>query len=305
MLAMVVASVSACGYLDQGNEDNGHQSLTIYTSMYPIYDFTRTIAGERANVKQIIPPGVEPHAYRPTAKDLIQLNDADAMIYLGAGLEQWAEQAKTTVQTNVEFVKLSEKIDLIPLEKTGHDHADSSHHESENDPHYWLDPMRAKTMAESIKNLLIKLDPKGEAIYKQRYETVVAKLNDLDQAYSKLVNTTSNKDILVSHAAFGYLAKRYGLKQIPISGISPNETPTPRKLKHTIEQAKRHDIKYIFFSKLVNTEVAEALQERLGTDPLVLNPIANVSKQTFDDRGVSYFSLMRDNLNQLKIALKD
>ncbi|MFC7392037.1 metal ABC transporter substrate-binding protein [Scopulibacillus cellulosilyticus] len=313
---IVVLAAAMCLVLTGCNSqknNNGNQSssgsnkkLSIMTSTFPIYDFTKEIAGNRANVTNLLPSGADPHSYEPTPKDMAKISTANLLIYNGSGMESWIDDAKSSVnQSKVKFLNMSKHMDLLTLQQT---HAanvseDGEHHPaSSDDPHFWQDPVRAKQMAKEIEQELIKLDPKGKQEYEKNYQALVTKLDKLNQQYKDALKNVKNKNIITSHAAFGYLADRYGLKQVPISGISPDEEPSPKQIKQIINFAKKNHVHYIMFETLVNPKIGKMVEDKIGAKPLTLNPIENLTKAE-QKKGEDYFSIMRENLKSLKIAL--
>ncbi len=340
--------LTACGSEDYttgtniGNKKNGDK-VSIYTSFYPLYDFASKIAGDRADVINLIPPGAEPHDFEPTPKDLVKLSEVDIFVYNGSGFETWIEDVLESLDTTkMDVLNVSEHVDLLSLEDTGgeadhhhgdehkdeehgdehadehkdeehgdehadehkdEEHGDEIEHEGEgNDPHVWLDPIRAKQMATTIKDALIKVDSEGKEIYEANYNTLVTELDKLHSEFEAVVENSERKEMIVSHSAFGYLANRYGLEQIAISGISPSDEPSQKELQEIISFAKEHDVKYILFETLVSGKVADVVKNQIGAEALTLNPIEGLTKEELSNNK-DYFSVMRDNLNSLKKAL--
>ena len=323
----------ACGQDKQGTsseepakEANAQtDNLVVYTSMYPIYDFTKKIAGERAEVINLVPPGAEPHDYEPSAKDLIQLSEANVFIYNGSGMELWIEKILDSLDTSkMKIVSMSDHVSLLSLDETGHaDHGDEHGHEEEathqskeeshenehghgesvHDPHFWLDPVRAKEMAVGIKEALVQADQDGKDIYEANYQALITELDQLDAEFKKMVDHGKRKEIIVSHDAFGYLTNRYGLEQIAISGISPSDEPTQKELDEIITFAKEHDVRFILFETLVSAKIGEIVKQEVGAESLVLNPLEGLTEDDIT-QGKDYFSVMRDNLESLRKALE-
>ncbi|MEX2105163.1 MAG: metal ABC transporter substrate-binding protein [Bacilli bacterium] len=321
--------LTACGgqnttRMNSSNNNNGDK-VSIYTSFYPLYDFASKIAGERANVVNLVPPGAEPHDFEPTPKDLVKLSEADIFVYNGSGFETWIEDVLDSLDTTkLDVLNVSEHVDLLSLEETGgevdhqhdeehgdehadehkdEDHGEKNGHEGEdNDPHLWLDPIRAKQMASTIKDALVKIDSEGTEIYEANYNTLITELDKLHSEFEAVVKNSNRKEMIVSHSAFGYLANRYGLKQIAISGISPSDEPSQKELQEIISFAKKHNVKYILFETLVSGKVADVVKNQIGAEAITLNTLEGLTKEELSNNK-DYFSVMRDNLNSLKKAL--
>lgn len=314
-------------------ESQQNEKLEVYTSFYPVYDFATKIAGDRANVVNLVPPGAEPHDFEPTAKDVIKISESDIFIYNGSGFEAWVDKVLESIDTSkMVIVNSSEHTDLLTREQTGaeedghdehgnegehkedehaDDHASEGEHKEDehgheeegiNDPHIWLDPVRAKEIATAIKEALLKADPAGKETYEKNYNSLIAELDQLDKEFQSAVQNAQRKEIIVSHAAYGYLVNRYGLKQMAISGLTPSDEPTQKELQEIITFAKENKVKYILFETLVTGKVAEMVRKEIGAEALVLNPLEGLREEEIA-KGKDYFSVMRENLQSLKTAL--
>lgn len=282
-------------------------TLMVYTSMYPLAYFAEQIGGNLVTVHNLTPTGAEPHDYEPTQKDLIQLNKSDLFIYNGAGLESWIDKIKTNIDTKqTMLVESTKNIKLLTgkeEEEEEHNQHHTDNHPENVDPHVWLDPILAKKQAENIKQALIQKDPEHKTIYEQNYEKLAQRLDQLDQSYRSVLSQTKSKNVLTSHAAFHYLTERYGLKQVAISGLSPDQQPSPKRLKEIIQYAKQNNIKYIFFEKLVDPKVAKVVSKEIHATALVLDSLEGLTPDE-QKKGEDYFSIMMRNLQNLKTALQ-
>lgn len=323
--------LSACGSGSTANQEDVEQAnaqpaveqkMKVYTTLFAMTDFAQQIAGEKATVENIVPAGVEPHDFEPTAKDMIKLNEGDVFVYNGAGFEGWVEKALQAIESkDLVIVNASKDIELISAEENDHeghgsdDHADEEeqHHDEhaseeehdhgEYDPHIWLDPMKAKKQAELIKEALVQADSANASYYEDNFQALSQRFDELDASFKDLMANAEHKEIVVSHAAFGYLAHAYGLEQIAISGISPSNEPSQQQLKDIIETVKSHGIEYILFDSLVSGKVAEVVKNEAGAEALTLHTLENLTQEELA-AGKDYFSVMEDNLEVLKKALK-
>lgn len=316
LLAISLILLTACSNTSNtasNTEENAEdKKMTIMTSIYPLYDFTSKIVGDRAEVINLVPAGAEPHDFEPTAKDMTNLSKADIFIYNGGGYETWIEDVLNSIdQQDMSILNVSENLDLLTIEETGgednHDsHGEEASHEEEElageyDPHVWLDPLRAKQIAEMIKEELIKVDEDGKDVYEKNFNELASEFDALHSEYETALNNPSQKEVIVSHAAFGYLTNRYGLDQIAISGLTPSDEPSPKELLEIINFAKENKVKYIMFETLVSPKVAETVQDKIGAKALTLNPLEGLTKKEIEE-GKNYFSVMRENLESLKMA---
>ncbi|MGO0058549.1 metal ABC transporter substrate-binding protein [Brevibacillus fluminis] len=321
MIAVLTATMmllSACGQTAPSQNTSGsaqNQSeaktngkLQVFTSFYPLYYVATRIGGEYVDVKNIVPAGVEPHDFEPTAKDIVDMSKANLFIYNGSGFEAWVEKALQGFdQSQMTVVKATDGLQLLKnAEEQHNEHAGESaeaHDHGEFDPHVWLDPTLLKAQAEKVKDALAKKDQAHAAEFGKNYEKLAADLDTLDNDFKKMVAAAPRKEFMVSHRAFGYLAHHYGLEQIAISGVSPADEPTPADLKELVERVKEHHIQYILFETLVSTKVADVIARETGAKTAMLNPLEGLTEAD-QQAGKDYLSIMRDNLETLKTALQ-
>lgn len=184
--------------------------------------------------------------------------------------------------------------------------AEHAHHHDHGayDPHTWLSPRSALTMAANVLEGLKLADPAHAAAFEANFEELKAELESLDQAYASRLSAVPNKEMVVSHQAFGYLARDYGLVQMPMMGITPDGEPTAQDLKAISEFVREHGVKYIFTEELVSDRLAKTLANDLGVDTLPLHPLEGLTEEE-QAAGETYISLMLRNLEHLEKALKE
>lgn len=319
-----VLGLSGCGEKNKVSVDDG--KLTVYTSFYPMYDFTKKIGGDKINVVNLVSSGVEPHDWEPSTKDLVNLKSSDMIVYNGLGMESWIEKLGDNVDLDkIVMVEASKGVKLLKSDhedehehnegehghEDGHEHDkndkdsdEKSHEHGEYDPHVWLSPVNAKKEMENIKNGLIKLDPNNKKYYEENYGKYAKMLDDLDSEYKSELSKTKSKDIVVSHESFGYICERYGLNQKGIEGISPDSEPDAKKMVELTEYIKKNNVKYVFFEELVSPKVAQSLAKETKTKTEVLNPLEGLNQKQIDS-GEDYFSVMKSNLKTLVKALSE
>jgi zinc transport system substrate-binding protein len=258
----------------------------VVASVYPLYEFARAVAGDRAEVVALVPPGVEPHDWDPAPQDVVQVQKAKLFVYNGAGLEPWvAKLSRELAARGTVMVRATEKLALLGA-----------------DPHVWLDPQRAQAQVESIRGGLSRVDPAGASAYAAQAQAYRARLATLDTAFSDGLRRCARRDVVTTHAAFAYLTQRYGLTQIPIQGLTPEAEPSPADLARLVKLAREKKVRYVFFETLVSPKLAETLAREVGAKTLVLNPIEGLTREE-QAAGKSYLSLMEDNLRNLRVAL--
>ncbi|HHW03888.1 MAG TPA: zinc ABC transporter substrate-binding protein [Thermoanaerobacterales bacterium] len=259
----------------------------IYTTFYPLYDFTKKIAGDKAQVESIIPAGVEPHDFEPSPRQIAEIYDARVFVFLGGDMEPWAQKLEGQLRGRGITVVEAGK-DLI----------------ENHDPHIWLDPVLAKEMALRIYEAVASADAGNKSYYEENFNKLASGLDELDKNYRENLSDLNKKDFITSHEAFGYMAKRYGLRQISIKGLSPQEEPSPKKMADLAELCRQKDIKYIFFETLASPKLSETLAREVGARTMVLNPIDGLTPEEIK-AGADYFSIMQKNLENLKKALSE
>ncbi|WP_338449195.1 metal ABC transporter substrate-binding protein [Niallia oryzisoli] len=296
--------LTGCGGTEADNNGSSFdKQLKVYTTVYPLKYFTEEIGGEAVSVDTIYPPGADEHTFEPSQKDMIKLAESDLFIYVGLGLEGFVEKAKDTLVN--EKVTLVAAGDSIHIDEQAVNHAEEENHghtHGDIDPHVWLDPIYAKELAESIKNALVEKDPENEKTYEQNYEALIQKLDELDSKFSEMAKQAGHKEFIVSHAAYGYWEKRYGLKQISISGLSTASEPTQKDLESIVKTAKETGSNYIFFEQNVSSKLTEIVKEEIGAEALTLHNLSVLTEADMKSNR-DYFSIMNDNLEALKKAL--
>jgi zinc transport system substrate-binding protein len=270
---------------DQRQISSNNTNLKIFSSFYPIYDFVKKIGKDRADVSTIVPAGIEPHDFEPTAKQIIELQKADVIFINGGGFESWINKIG-----NATIVDLSKD---LPVENLG----------SMPDPHIWLDPILVKTYSKTILEKLISLDPQNTEYYTNNFNEFNNKLELLNLDISKNLTICDLKDFIAFHDAFGYFAKRYELTQHSISGSSPEADINPQRIADAIKLAEQLGVNIIFSEDNIEPRLSNTIANEVGGKVLILSPIELISQEE-QDLGEDYFSKMYDNLDNLKIALR-
>ena len=386
------------------NSDNqsSEGKLTVYTTIFPLEDFTNKIGGNHVDVKSVYPPGADAHTFEPSTKTMSEMASADAFIYTGIGVEGFADKAKDVLENEeVKVVAAGEGIELLKEdehshedeaheedehshedeaheedehshedeaheedehshedeaheedehshedeahEENEHSHEDEAHEEDEHshedeaheddehsheegaheddehsheeeaheedehnhadgDPHVWLSPTLSISLAENIKNALVELKPEAKEDFEANFQSLKEELEALDSEYKETIESAKTNKILVSHAAYGYWEKQYGLEQISVTGLSPTQEPSQKQLTKIIETAKENNIQYVIFDQNISGKIAEVVKNEINAEALTLH---NLEAATEEDKKneEDYFSLMRKNLATLKKAL--
>lgn len=252
------------------------ERVDVLASFYPLGFLAERIAGGLVSVATVIPDGVEPHDYEPSATDLVQLAEADLLIVQGATFETWIGEANAR---NV--VVATRDISLAG-----------------DDPHTWLDPVLFTQMARTIEDAMATAFPAHAESFRTNTANLTAALDRLDNDYRDGLADCETRFIITNHASFGYLATRYDFEQLGISGLSPEAEPDPQTVSRVVDAAKAHNVSIIFFEDLVSPRVAEIIAREVNAQTRVLSPLESASP------GKDYESVARDNLAMLREAMR-
>jgi len=288
------ALVLLCGLLAAGCRDSPvpDGKPLVVASFFPMYDFARQVAADRAQVISLVPPGVHGHDWEPSPQDVAQVRRARVFVYNGAGFEPWADKLiKEAAGPSTVVVAASAGLTVA---RAGGDGG--------LDPHVWLDPVLAKGEVEAIRAALERGDPGGKATYAANADAYGLKLTALDTRFDTGLRDCARRDVVVSHAAFGYLTRRYRLEQIAVMGLAPQAEPSPAALAAIVRTARERKVSAIFLEPLVSPRLAETLAREVGVRLLTLNPIEGVTKQEATE-GAGYLELMTRNLESLREGL--
>jgi len=263
----------------------------IVCSLFPLYEFALAVAGGRAEVSLLLPPGVEPHTWEPKASDLVAISESDLFLCVSENLEPWV--------TDVVRGAGQDKLRVLAAAE-GHDDKGGA----SRDPHVWLDLSYDQRIVTRIAQALSSIDPENGDHYRGNAVAYNERLEALDRKYKEVLATCRHHTIVLGgHSAFSYLARRYGLEEIPLYGVSADAQPTPRRLAEIVETARDLKVRYIFYETLVSPKLARVVAEEIGAQTLVLNPGANMTKEQFD-KGLTFLSILEANLESLRKGLE-
>jgi zinc transport system substrate-binding protein len=270
----------------------------VVTAFYPLEFASQRIGGPDVTVTDLTKPGAEPHDIELTARQVAWISDAGLVVSL-RGFQPAVDEAVAQEAAGRAFDAAS-VVQLLPLRDAaghapGEDHAETA---GGMDPHVWLDPVRFATIGDRLGERLAQADPAHAAGYLARARALHAELDALNTEYAQRLRTCARHELVTSHSAFGYLAQRYGLSQIGVTGISPETEPSPRRLADVAREARATGTTTIFFETLVSPKVAETIAREVGATTAVLDPLEGLTEP-----GADYFSVMRANLGALAKAL--
>ena len=306
----VLAVVVAIGWFvlhqdrttDRTTMVSDNTNVTVAATFYPLAYFAEQVGGKQVSVINVTPSGAEPHDYEPSPRDLIKVGQAKVVLINGAGLDPWAEKASAEwKQKGQQVVIMSEAVELMAAPAEGEEEGEEHNHGA-YDPHFWLDPVRARQIIGIIRDQLILVDPVNADLYRQNAVTAIERLIALDADYKIGLAQCAQHEVVAAHDAYGYLAARYNLTMYPIAGLSPEAEPSARRLAELSDLVKAKKINTIFFETLTSHKLADTLAREAGVKTAVLNPIEGLTPNEAA-AGKNYDILMRENLAQLRLAL--
>ena len=295
--------------------------LQIVTTLFPQYDFARVIGGDKVDVTLLLPAGMESHSYEPTPADIIKINKADLFIYTGESMEQWAHSIIESVDSNEVYVlDVSKNVPLLAPNsivednhdhedenhdhdaevEVGHDHSEGDGHNHTYDPHIWASPKNAMIMVNNILEALCEVDPENADYYKDNANAYLAELEELDHELEDVV-TNAKRDTIYHGGRFAmqYLTNQYGIHYVS----APFEAePSAALVAQMIKEIKEQNIPVIYYEELVDPKISQMISDETGAKMLLLHSCHNVSKEDFNN-GVTYLSLMKQNVENLKVGL--
>lgn len=270
--------------------ERGIERVPVVASFYPLFEFARQVGRERITVRNLVPVGVEPHDFEPTPRDVVALHQAKAVVYNGAGFEPWLQRLLPQLSDRVVRINATDGLPVVEVGSAGRRGA--------FDPHVWLDPLLAQRQVDRILAGLVRADPAGRPIYEANAAAYNGKLRALHERIARTLTPCRKKVFVVSHAAFGYLAARYRLTQITISGLEPTGEPSAARIRDMVRVIRRHGVKVIYYETLVSPRVAAAIAREVGARTLVLNPLEGLTNEE-QRAGKDYLSVMDENLRSL------
>jgi zinc transport system substrate-binding protein len=303
-VAGVVVAVGAvgCGDDDDGGAVAGGGGLSVVANFYPIAEAARRVGGDRVEVTNLTPAGVEPHDLELASDQVDDLEDADLVLYLGDGFQPAV--AEIAERQGDAAIDLMDGIELQSgaSDALGAEEGDEESDGSAVDPHFWLDPTLMADAVTEIEVALSAASPDDADTFAANAARYKDELDVLDQDMQAGLASCERDEIVTSHAAFYYLAERYGLTQLPIAGLSPEIEPNPDRLADLTDRIEADGITTVFYESLVSPEVAETLAREADVETAVLNPIEGLTRDEVD-AGKDYVAVMGDNLAALSDAL--
>lgn len=294
LVAALVAGGITLAARNASSGDNPAGKMHVVASYYPLYDFARQVGGDKVYVTNVTPAGSEPHDFEPPAKLLADAQRAPVFLYNGTHMEPWAADFVRTYKG--EAIPASQGLDLITVND------EDNPTQKVQDPHFWLDPVLARQIVDTIANGLSKADPANAAYYAQRAAGYKKQLVQLDAEYQTGLANCQLRQIVTAHTAFAYLSQRYGFTAVSIAGLSPDAEPSAAHMAALARLVQEQHIQYVFFEQLASPRLADTIAAEAGAKTLVFDPIEGL-RDADQKQGKNYLSVQRENLRNLRTAL--
>ena len=306
LLFLLLLTLAACSNNQNSADD---QTLTVYTTVFPLTSFVEQIAGDTVNVESIYPQGADMHSYDPTQKDMISYSDGDLFLTTSNELDPVASSIAETIKNDTEIIETAADINAEAFLESHHEHGHEEAHSDEEehdhgsmDPHIWLSPSLASDMALSVKTALTELSPDNADMYNENYEALKADIEQLDEQLTQISSDPVNTDVFISHESIGYLAHQYGFNQVGINGLS-NQEPSQQELTEIIDSINAEDIPYILYEPNVTSTVTDVIRSETNAEPLYFNNLESLANN--DPEDATYQSMMEKNIESLDKALNN
>lgn len=302
----LLGTLCGCDTGAKKTDKNDSDKLQIVATLFPQYDFARQIAGEKAEITLLLPPGMESHSFEPTPGDIIAIQESDIFLYTGDQMEPWVTNIASNAPDSLLVADLSEGITLC---KENHDHEteEVSHegHNHEYNPHIWTSPVLAMKMVENVTQALCQADPVNEDFYQENARNYLTKLHNLDQSFREIVSEGQQDTLYIgSRFSLYYFMEEYGLHYVAAYDSCEEEAePSIKRVVSMIESMRDSHVTAIYYEELVEPYIANTIAEATDAEPLLFHTCHNLSKDELES-GATYLSLMEQNAKNLKKGLQ-
>ena len=304
---LVFGIVLAVTYKKDNGEDNG--KLNIVTTTFSCYDFSKQVAGDKANVTFLLGPGVDSHSYEPSAADLVKIQNADIFIYIGGEMEKWVDKvldAGTVNEEKTTLIKVSDCVDTIEkVEVDGAEEEDEEEEEGAFDEHIWTAPSNAIKMVEYLSEKIATLDNENKETYESNAKKYIADIEDIQAKIQEIVdNRVRDRLVFGDKMPMQYFLNEYGLTaSAAFSGCSTETEPSAKTIAYLVNKVKEENIPVVLYIEMSTGKTAKSIANETGAKAMQIQSLHNVSKDDFN-KGETYVSLMTRNLEVLKLALQ-
>ena len=299
--------LSGCGIAEEKKDDG---RLKVVATVFAEYDFLRNIAGDAVNLSMLMMPGADLHAFDPTPKDIMEVQEADLFVTVGGESDAWSEKIIDSIDSNkLQTVRLMDCVDHVVEEELvegmeAEDDEDGHGEEKEFDEHVWTSPKNAVQIVEKLRDKLCRMDEANAELYQDNAKSYIKKLQKLDEAFTELVQNAKRREIIVADRfPFRYFADAYGLKYYAaFPGCSTQTGASVETIAFLIRKAKEDDIPVVFHMEMSSQAMCNTICDEAGAKKAQLNAVHNISRQDFN-KGIGYLELMKENIEVLKEAL--
>lgn len=293
------------------NTNNNTDKVSIVTTIFPQYDFTRAIVGDNADLTMLIKPGVEIHSYDPSPADILKIKNADVFIYIGGENDEWVNTILESMDiSNKKIIKLMDYVITVEeeivegMEVEEHDHEEDEE-KIEYDEHIWTSPKNAILMINAIVDNLCEIDDRNADIYRENAIDYVSKIQEVDNEIKNIVDNSTNKLLIFGDRfPFRYFVDEFNLDyRAAFNGCSTETEASAGTIAYLIDTIKGNNISHVFYIEMSNQNIAKAISEQTGAEMLLLHSCHNISRDDFE-AGMTYLSLMAQNAENLRKGLK-
>jgi len=285
--------------------ENGKINVTV--TNFPPYDFVRQIAGDKVNLKMLLPPAAESHSFEPSPKDIITVQNSAVFIYAGGESDSWVDKILESMNTdNMRIIAMIDTVDAVEEEIVeGMEEEEGEEEEIAYDEHVWTSPKNAILIVNAITDVLCEVDSENAAFFRQNAQAYTKQLDELDKQFQSVVDGGKRKIIVFGDRfPFRYFTDAYGLSYFAaFPGCSTETEPSAATVKFLIDKIKSEKIPVVFHIELSNERMADTISEETGAEILLLHSCHNISKRDFE-AGIGYLDLMRQNVENLREALR-
>ena len=297
LTSLAVMPLAACSGTSGAGTDDGHGGgrVQLVASFYPVEYLLERLAGDRAEITTLTAAGVDPHDVELTPRTVGTIGSADLVVY-ASGMQPAVDDAvaQASSATTFDVVPVA---DLLALEETAEETAEEHAEHADEDPHFWLDPLRYADVADAVAEELAAVDPDGGQDYRANAAALRADLEALDGDLEEGLADCTSREVVTTHDAFGYLGHRYDLHLTGISGISPESEPSPARLAEVAAMVEADGIATIYTEPLLGDAIARTLKDETGVEVLTLDPVEGITDAS---SGEDYLAVMRANLASLR-----
>jgi zinc transport system substrate-binding protein len=303
----LIIIIAALGVVTLISTPPKQDKLSIVATFYPLAYLCQEIGGDQVQVTQLVPSNTEIHSWEPSASHIVATEDADIIVYNGAGADHWMEDdilPALSASNQRIVVESTNGLPLISSQEEEHEAGEEEHDHGAYDPHTWLSPYMAKLQAQNVYNAIIAADPEHESYYAERWQTLEGKLAALDTAYLEGLSNINKTEIFVSHSAFGYLASRYGFEQHGVIGLSADEQPSAATIATLVNEMEEHGIYVVYVDPVYSSQYAQTIQSEVQIQTGHPVTILDLYLMLGSTDSLDLLGQMQTNLDNLRIGLE-